>query len=344
MQKIIFGTTVLMRLFAATSSVGQIMTHNDIAIDTGPLDGAIQNLSITQQDTNARNQVALPLALAAIDKNRNRVPMRGDSEIISIKQENKFFVDSNTNHESINYRHNIDISGASRVNKAGQILSNIKLVDNPTISASAIINNRATNDGDTANILNDSLAAGSLPGETPTYNLTVNGHGNTISNTVSGATAASSLTETVQSNNNNINMFLSGSGTQNAALRIDPASTTGGGSSMVNYVQASVGSNQSSNVTLISVSGDGAVLPSASATVSLSQTTLASSAMTNLTFTGSGFAPGTIVGSSTLLPDAGSASTYSPAPSILINQNSPNATLNANITAGSHGYTMLIKQ
>jgi hypothetical protein len=156
--------------------------------------------------------------------------------------------------------------------------------------------------------------------------LTVNGSGNTISNTVDGVgdyTVTQSLASS--SSNNTITTSVTGAGTVGTTLTMT-------GSSYVDYSLTAAADDAIVNVALSDVTGSSGT----HAIVTVEQTSSAPAAIAYLTVNGGGFTMGTL-GS---VPGTYSSS----GAGVAVYQNSAGAQLNGVVTAAANGYTAIFKQ
>ena len=365
MKKVLLGATVLMGLSMPAMAQVVPVTNNEIAIEADAASvvgastgGSVASLSIVQDDANPNNRIAAVEAPTA--SGISQMQVAGPWNSITITQ-------TGGGHGGSNILYGAQATDSS--SGTASILANYTAtgtgnnVHSLTVGANAapkdptiVVN--VTNTGNLDNTITDSLDGGATTGGSISttglwngtatqaagmdYALTIYGKGNTVTNTVANGSTVY-LHENIQSDGNAVSVGLSGTGTQVATLAIDGANTTGGGTSVVNYVLGSAGANQTSNVALNAVNAGAGN----STDVVVNQTSLAGGATAVLTYTGTG----ATAGAASTLPNyvGGYAPTVAGytagTASIVVNQNSSGAVLNAGLQAVTGStYAVLIKQ
>lgn len=342
------GATVLIGL----SGPGWAANLNDIRIDATTA-GSVKTLSITQDDANLANQVS------ATSGGGSALPVKGPWKTISIDQQggtSKFYGSVKAGGGSTNATLNASYAGGG--NSHGLAIGATTAPTDPTVTIAV------TNNGVGTNTITDTLDGSAL-----TYNLTLTGTGNTLTNSV-GATGAVTLNQggggygitgdgntisntvagvasfthnlTIAGSNNIITNLASNGGNKTITQDI-----TGDGNSVAITLDAAgnqtaaltVGSASLVDYTLHSSGAGSAANINLSnvvgaggttpAVINIIQTAAAAGATANLTVNG-------------LTHEMGAGLTGGSG--VYVYQNSPAAYLNSTVTANTNGYTVNVTQ
>jgi hypothetical protein len=338
------------------------MAANTIKLDVTGAGTGLKTLSITQDSVNNSNTITTTGAAGGA-----QIPIRGKWNSISITQTGAANVlkstgiSGTTGSTTASLNLSYDSGASTGGNVHSLVIGGTTQPANATVSATVVNTdlvagvNTITDvlDGTaltytldvngTNNTITDSIAATGAVTLNQTLHGGTTGSGNTVTNTISGATSAN-VTLALFSNGNTItntsdgsgdktisitlpsggadgntvsNDFTGGSGTQSSTLLVN------GTTSRVNFGLTASGATTTSNVTVTDVVG----LAGAAAKIVLSQT--GNNATANVGITGTGATFG-----SSLAGGAG----------VLITQASNNATLSYNVVATGTGYTYSIAQ
>jgi hypothetical protein len=346
----------------ALAAAGPAMAANTIKLDITGAGNGVKTLSITQDASNASNTITTTGAAGGA-----QIPIHGKWNSISITQTGAANVLKSTGINgtagsttaSLNLSY--DSGSSSGGNTHNLVIGGATQPANATVTATVVNTDLAagantitdTLDGTslaytldidgTNNSVTDTIAASGAVTLSQTLHGGTTGSGNTVTNTITGATSAN-VTLAAFSNGNSIsntsdgsgdktisitlpsggadgntisNNFTGGSGTQSSTLLVN------GTTSRVDFGLTASGATTTSAVTLTDVVG----AAGAAAKLALSQT--GNNTSLTLGVTGTGFTMG-----SSLAGGAG----------VVITQASNNAVLNANIAASGNGYTYSISQ
>ena len=217
------------------------------------------------------------------------------------------------------------IASGGAVNANLRIAGNNNNVTNAITASGDVTLNQGNLAGITGNantVDNQVVAVGSL-----LATQTIAGDNNAVSNALSG-TGAKAITQSLASNGNLVSVTMSADGDQTSNFAADAGS-------FVDYAHLSAASGRSADVSLSGVIGTTASATD-KAVVRVQQTDQAGGATVVLTVTaGTGITMGTLTGT---LPGTYGGS-VTPAPGVLVYQNSSGAYLSANVTAAASGYT-----
>jgi hypothetical protein len=339
---------------AVLALAGPALAANTVKLDISGT-GQVTTLAIAQDA--AHNSGAITTTGAA---GGAQIPIRGHWDSISIVQNGagESFASTGLTANAASTAASLDLtygsSGTTGNNSHTLVIGNTTAPVNPLVTVD--VNN--TNGAQDANIITDSLNGASL-----TYSLSIDGTansisntlavtgaffltetvsggshgaGNTITNSITGATSAN-VTLDVESDHNTVTNTSNGSGVKTISVNLPSGSngntvvqnltggtgsqtanfTVNGTTSKVNYGLTASGAGTTANVTLSDVVG----AAGAAGKVTISQTGAGDNV--GLTFNGNSFTMG-----SGLTGGAG----------ILVTQSSPGAKLSATISAGANGY------